>query len=105
MFVRIKPSGSRKYVQIVESFRDNSNVKQRVIANLGRLDILQQTGPKQLVGNRDYAHFLKIDKDALVIDLEKVEQDSIFDGKYILTTKNWFGMILFVISELFVQSG
>lgn len=44
MFVRIKPSGPRKYVQIVENFREGSKVKQRVIANLGRLDILQQTG-------------------------------------------------------------
>jgi len=44
MFVRIKPSGPRKYVQIVENFRENGKVKQRVIANLGRLDILQQSG-------------------------------------------------------------
>lgn len=44
MFVRVKPSGPRKYVQIVENFRDNGKIKQKVIANLGRLDILQETG-------------------------------------------------------------
>jgi len=44
VFVRIKPSGPRKYFQIVENFREDSKVKQRVIANLGRLEILQQTG-------------------------------------------------------------
>ena len=55
-------------------------------AILSKLKEKLQKGPKQLVGNRGYARFLKLDKDALVIDPEKVEQDSIFDGKYILTT-------------------
>jgi len=44
MFVRVKPSGPRKYLQIVENYREEGKVKQQVIANLGRLDILQQTG-------------------------------------------------------------
>ena len=60
--------------------------KRRREAILSKLKEKLQKGPKQLVGNRGYARFLKLDKDALVIDPEKVEQDSIFDGKYILTT-------------------
>jgi len=44
MFVRIKRSGPREYLQIVENFREGKKVRQRVIANLGRLDVLKSTG-------------------------------------------------------------
>ena len=39
MYVRVSKSGNRSYLQIVEGYRDDAGrVKQRVIANLGRLD-------------------------------------------------------------------
>ena len=39
MYVKITRSGSRRYVQIVESFRDeNGQVKKRTVATLGRVD-------------------------------------------------------------------
>lgn len=39
MYVKITRSGSRSYVQLVESFRDdNGRVKKRTVATLGRLD-------------------------------------------------------------------
>ena len=48
MFIRAKKSGSknspRHYLQIVESFRDEKSVRQRVICTLGRLDKLQESG-------------------------------------------------------------
>ena len=44
MFVRIKPSGPRQYLQIVENFRENGRVRQRVIATLGRADQLAVSG-------------------------------------------------------------
>jgi hypothetical protein len=44
MFVRVKPSGLRQYLQIVENFRENGRVHQRVIATLGRLDALSGSG-------------------------------------------------------------
>jgi hypothetical protein len=41
MFVKITTSGSRRYVQLVESFRDASGrVQKRTVATLGRLDQL-----------------------------------------------------------------
>jgi len=41
MFVKITTSGSRRYVQLVESFRDEAGrVKKRTVATLGRLDQL-----------------------------------------------------------------
>src|SRR4029077_3903160 len=44
MFFRIKQSGPRQYLQIVENTRDNGRVRQRVLTTLGRLDQLQQSG-------------------------------------------------------------
>src|ERR1700730_7172631 len=44
MFFRIKRSGPRQYLQIVENSRDHGHVRQRVLTTLGRLDQLQQSG-------------------------------------------------------------
>lgn len=44
MFIRVKPSGPRKYLQIVESRWQKGNVRQKVIATLGRLDRLTESG-------------------------------------------------------------
>ena len=44
MFFRTKKSGTRSYLQIVENRWEDGRPKQRVIATLGRLDQLQQTG-------------------------------------------------------------
>jgi len=44
MFVRAKKSGDYEYLQIVENQRIDGQVRQRVVATLGRLDILQATG-------------------------------------------------------------
>jgi hypothetical protein len=42
MFVKITTSGPRKYVKLVEAFRDdNGVVRQRVVATLGRLEQIQ----------------------------------------------------------------
>ena len=40
MYTRITRSGGRSYLQIVEGFRTEAGVRQRVVANLGRLDDL-----------------------------------------------------------------
>lgn len=46
MYTRLTRSGGRTYLQLVESFRtDGGSVRQRVVANLGRLDKLE---PKHL---------------------------------------------------------
>ncbi len=41
MFVKLTQSGGRRYVQLVESFRDaDGRVKKRTVTTLGRLDQL-----------------------------------------------------------------
>ena len=44
MFFRTKSSGTRSYLQIVENRWEGRRSRQRVVATLGRLDQLQQTG-------------------------------------------------------------
>src|SRR3990172_1130546 len=44
MFIRVKPSGPRKYLQIVESNWQKGKVRQKVIATLGRLEELIDNG-------------------------------------------------------------
>ena len=44
MFIRAKKSGGRTYLQIVENERYGQKVVQKVIATLGRLDLLRQSG-------------------------------------------------------------
>ena len=44
MIVRVKNSGKYQYLQIVENQRVDGSVRQRVIATLGRLDLLRKSG-------------------------------------------------------------
>jgi len=44
MFFRVKQSGPRQYLQIVENFREEGRVRQRVLTTLGRLDELRRSG-------------------------------------------------------------
>lgn len=44
MYFRVKRTGPYPYLQVVQSYRDGQQVRQHVIATLGRLDVLQATG-------------------------------------------------------------
>jgi hypothetical protein len=44
MFVRVKSSGARKYLQVVENRWEDGASRQRVVATLGRLDQLKAQG-------------------------------------------------------------
>lgn len=43
-------------------------------------------GAKSLIGNKGYRKYLKIEKDSARIDIDKVNAESRFDGKWVLTT-------------------
>jgi transposase len=44
MYFRVKRTGTYSYLQIVESFREQGQVRQRVLGTVGRLDVLQASG-------------------------------------------------------------
>jgi len=47
-------------------------------------------GQKALIGNKGYRKYLKIEKDSMSVDPEKVEEEARFDGKWVLKTNtNW----------------
>jgi hypothetical protein len=50
--------------------------------------LLQQLkkGAKSLVGNKGYRKYLKIEKDSVGIDEDKIKADAAFDGKWVLVT-------------------
>lgn len=43
-------------------------------------------GVRQLVGNRGYRRFLRVEKDAVSIDHKRVEAEARYDGKFVLRT-------------------
>jgi len=43
-------------------------------------------GPKALVGNKGYRKYLKMERDSVTIDIDKVKYDARFDGKWVLKT-------------------
>ncbi|MBI5555705.1 MAG: transposase, partial [Elusimicrobia bacterium] len=45
MFLRVKKSSGREYLQIAESQRAGAKVRQRVIGTIGRVEELQEKGP------------------------------------------------------------
>ena len=57
------------------------------------IDSLQEkikTSPKSLIGNKGYRKYLKIDRDSISINQEKIEWESRFDGKWVLITNTNF---------------
>jgi transposase len=45
-----------------------------------------QRDPKALIGNRGYRKYLKLDREDIAIDPEKIEKEARFDGKWVLKT-------------------
>lgn len=78
MFIRVKPSGPRKYLQIVESRWEKGKVRQKVIATLGRLDKLTESGT---LDNLLRSGMKFSDKLAIIDSYEKGEVASTGDAK------------------------
>ncbi len=86
MFFRVKKSGARAYVQIVENRRVGGAVRQSVIANLGRADALIASGALALL----VASGAKFTDQVLL--LQALEAD---DGSLALDAKRIGGPLLF----------
>lgn len=75
MFVRVKPSGQYRYLQIAENFREGKKVKQKILCTLGRLDKLTDSG--KLDGLAE--SLLRFSKKLTVVNLHK--QGALRGGK------------------------
>jgi transposase len=63
--------------------RKDAADRQAIIASLKEQ---LKKGPKSLVGNKGYRKYLKVDKNSVRVDTEKVKYESRFDGKWVLTS-------------------
>jgi transposase len=53
------------------------------------IDALEEkllTNPKSLVGNKGYRKYLKMDRNTVTINREKIEEEARYDGKWVLKT-------------------
>ena len=78
--------GGRRYVVC----RNPVEAQKDAAAREAILDKLRQTiekqGAKAVIGNRDYARFLKVAKGSVSVDEAAVKRDARLDGKFVLTT-------------------
>jgi hypothetical protein len=58
-------------------------------AIISALEDKLKSGPKALVGNKGFRKYLKAEKDSVSIDQDRIDQDSRFDGKWVLKTNTW----------------
>ena len=54
---------------------------------------LRSDGPKSVVGNKGYKRYLKAEKDAFVVDLDKARDEERFDGMWVLRTNTELGAV------------
>ena len=67
MFVRVKPSGKYRYLQIAENYREGKKVKQKILCTLGRVDELTENGKLDALAES----LLRFSSRLKVIDLHK----------------------------------
>jgi transposase len=67
--------------------RKDANDRQAIIDSL---EEKIKTNPKSLIGNKGYRKYLKIERDSISIDKDKIEWDCRFDGKWVLLTNTNF---------------
>jgi len=67
MFVRVKPSGKYRYLQIAENYREGKKVRQKILCTLGRVDELSENGKLDALAES----LLRFSSRLKVIDLHK----------------------------------
>jgi len=80
----VRVDGAR-YIVCINSRQARKDRKDReaIIASLK--DQIKK-GPKGLVGNKGYRKYIKVERESVTIDEEKVKSEARFDGKWVLTT-------------------
>ena len=66
--------------------RKDAATREQILAALENK--LHSEGPKSVVANKGYKRYLKAEKGAFVVDLDKARQEERFDGIWVLRTNN-----------------
>ena len=75
----------RRYIVCRNSKQERKDAAARQ-AMIAALEERIKTNPKGLVGNRGYARYIKVSKGGMTINREKIDEESRFDGKWVLRT-------------------
>ena len=75
----------RRYIVCLneKQARKDAQDRQNIVASLREL---LKRGPKAIVGNKGYRKYLKLDREHIRIDEKKIEEESRYDGKWVLRT-------------------
>jgi transposase len=76
---------SRRYIVCLNTRQARKDAADRQ-AIIESLQEKLQKNPKALVANKGYRRYLKLGRDQITIDQEKIEKDTKFDGKWVLKT-------------------
>jgi len=79
----------KRYIVCVNPKQARKDAKDRQ-AIIDSLEGKIKTNPKSLIGNKGYRKYLRIERDSVSIDQDKIEWDSRFDGKWVLITNTNF---------------
>jgi len=82
----------RRYVVCLNPAEAVRDAEERAALLAALTKRLAAGGPKSLLGNRGYARYLKVARESVAIDPDKVALDAQFDGKYVLQTNTALGV-------------
>lgn len=77
----------KRYIVCLKSKRARKDANTRA-AIIESLEKQLEKGAKKLIGNKGYRKYVKVEKDTICIDSEKVKSEARFDGKWILQAFN-----------------
>jgi transposase len=85
LYLKVVKSKGYEYLKFVESYREGKEVKQRVIVNLGRLDVLLKNSAliEKLFNKLNNGNYFKLD------DLNKNDNAIVYNYGYIIIKKIW----------------
>jgi len=75
----------RRYIVCVNEKQARKDAADRQ-AIIDSLEEKLKTNPKSLVGNKGYRKYLKLDRDTVAVNQEKIEEEARYDGKWVLKT-------------------
>jgi transposase len=75
----------RRYIVCLNEKQARKDEQDRMLIIESLKDQLKK-GPKSLVGNKGYRKYLKLDREDIVIDEAKIQEESRYDGKWVLRT-------------------
>ena len=81
----------KRYIVCLNAKQARKDAKDRQ-AIIDSLEEKIKTNPKSLIGNKGYRKYLKIERDSISIDKDKIQWDCRFDGKWVLLTNTNFAV-------------